>query len=320
MAVIDNKGRLRGSIGNLVYRAVGNTNIVQSKPGKIKQTLSTKESALEFGLASNCGRILRELYNSFAGYSDSRLLNRMNVSLLKMLRDSDKPRGERDLHDGNPEHLRGLQFNTNSPLTEALPVRPKCSMEDGAVRIYLPSFKGSQLMLPRYSQTCVLRLMIAAINFREGYYEYLDYKDIEVERGIVVPEQEWISEVALPAGSIVLVSASLHYFGMQDINGERLGFNSADCSPAEVIGAYKISEEVQSEPLEDVSVKPESYSERYQLTNYLGNDIRNEIARKRKRDKKYQAGIAREKDRETKDGNTIGMKQPVKGKVFYKKE
>ena len=321
MAVIDNRGRLHGKIGNHVYRTVGDTHIVQAKPGRVRQTLSTKESALEFGLVSNCGRILRELYSSFAFYSDGRLLNRMNVALLKCLRDSDKPRGERDLHDGNPEHLQGLQFNVNSPLTDILPVRPKCSMEDGAIKVQLPSFQSHQLQRPRYSKYVVLRLMIAAVSFRDGYYEYLDYKDIEVKQGALMSEQEWISEVVLPAGSMVLVSASLHYLGMQGVNGERLALNNLDCSPAEIIGAYKIAEEEQDELPGEMSVASDGYPKRHRLINYRGKEILDEIARKRKRDKKYQASLAWTKPQEAENKNVSGgMQPPIKGKVLYKKE
>ncbi len=322
MAVIDSKGRLHGRVGNVVYRTIGNTMVVQSTPGKVKQTLSTKESALEFGLVSNCGRILRELYSTFACYSDGRLLNRMNAALLKILRDSDKQRGERDLHDGNPKHLEGLQFNVNSPLTEALTVRPVCRLEDQVIKVQIPAFKEhGRLNQLRYSRHCVLRVMVGAINFREGYYEYLDYKDIPVEWGAITPGQEWVSEVALPAGSIVLVTASLHYFGMKDINGEALSINSKEYSPAEVIGAYSIAAEAQSEAsAEDSVAKDMADQKRYPLTNYRGKEILNEIVRKRKRDKKYQNKLAKGQEMEAVSSTVVdSMKMPT-GKVYYKKE
>ncbi len=331
MAIIDSKGRLHGKVGNVVYRTVGDMRIVQARPARIRQTLSTKESALEFGLASNCGRILRSLYASFTCYSDGRLLNRMNTALLKVLKDTEKSRGERDLHDGSPQHLQGLQFNINSPLTEMLAVRPICSMEDGGIRVQLPAFNMSEdLQLPKHTKNAVLRLMIAAISFREGYYEYLDYKDIPLQYGKVIPEQEWLSDVALPAGSIVLVSASLHCFGMNGIDGEPLSLNGKEYSPAEIIGAYKIDEAVKVEVKNEIesrgetadqTISKKTFLNRHRLINYRGEEILKEIDRKRKRDKKYQAAIAREKIRETAEETIVdGLKLPVTGKVFYKKE
>ncbi|RRN77829.1 hypothetical protein EIM50_17620 [Pseudoxanthomonas sp. SGD-10] len=318
MAVLDSRGRIRGKIGNVVYRTVGNTSIIQSRPGKVRQTLSTRESALEFGLVSNCGRILRDLYSTFTSYSDGRLLNRMNAALLKCLRDTDMPRGERDLHDGNPEHLQGLQFNINSPLTEALAVRPECVLEEGKVRVHIPEFREyGQLQQPRHSKACVLRMMVAAINFREGYYEYLAYKDIAIERGATVPQQHWQPEVALPAGSMVLVSVSLHYFGMRDINGYRPTINSVACSPAEIIGAFKVADrkEEQVEPEQDV------VANRHPLINYRGSEILNKISGKRKQDKKYQERLVRNKTgSEPVKAVEAESNLPVTGKVFYRKE
>lgn len=335
MAVIDSKGKLHGKVGNVVYRTVGDMRIVQARPARIRQTLSTKESALEFGLVSNCGRILRSLYASFTCYSDGRLLNRMNVALLKVLKDTGKSRGERDLHDGSPQHLQGLQFNINSPLTEMLAVRPICSMVDGGIRVQLPAFNMSEdLQLPKHTKNAVLRLMVAAISFREGYYEYLDYKDIPLQYGKVIPEQEWLSDVVLPAGSIVLVSASLHCFGMNGIDGEPLSLNGKEYSPAEIIGAYKVDSpvkvevktknEVENEAEDgtaDQTISKKTFPNRHRLINYRGEEILKEIGRKRKRDKKYQGAIAREKIRETAEETIVdGLKLPVIGKVFYKKE
>ncbi len=319
MANIDSRGRLHGKIGNVVYRTVGNSNIVQSRPARVRQTLSTKESALEFGLVSNCGRIMRELYSGFSCYSDGRLLNRMNAALLKCLRDSERPRGERDLQNGNPEHLKGLQFNVHSTLTEALKVRPECFMDDGKIRVQLPKFREyGQLQQPKHSRYCVLRLMVAAIDFRQGYYEYLAYQDIEIGRGGLIPAQDWQPEVTLPSGSIVLVSASLHYFGVKGMDGEAMSLNSAAYSPAEIIGAYRIA---GSEVSEEEPVQQSKSAERHELINYRGREILDEIALRRKRYSKQ--------DIKTPGGEVVGnrvetgvsgMKMPAMRKVFYQKE
>lgn len=328
MAVIDSRGRLHGKIGNVVYRTVGDMKIVQARPARVRQTLSTKESALEFGLISNCGRILRNLYSSFSSYSDGRLLNRMNVSLLKSLKDTEKKRGERDLHDGNPKHLQGLQFNINSPLTEALAVRPQCFLTDGGMRVQVPSFNVSDdLQLPKHTKNAVLRLMVTAISFREGYYEYLDYMDIPLQYGKVIPEQEWLSEIVLPKGCIVLVSASIHCFGIKGIDGEPLGLNGKEFCPAEIIGAYNIKEDeagATGEMEDDITDEPlqkKTFYTRHRLINYRGEEILKEIARKRKRDKKYQAQLARKKTEKTGgEFSTDGMTIPIAEKVFYKRE
>lgn len=316
MAIIDNRGRLHGRVGNTVYRTVGNTSIVQIRPSRVKQTLSTKESAMEFGLASNCGRILREIYASFASNRDGRMINRLNAVLLKCIKDSEKGRGERDLHDGHPGHLQGFQFNAHSPLDKALAVRPVCAMEEGRVRVNLPEFKeNGQLQPVRYGRRCVLRMMLVAVNFRENYYEYLSYQDIAIDRGETIPEQVWMPDVALPSGSIVLVSVSLQYFGLKDVTGDAHPVNNKEFSPAELIGAFAIAKE---EPSVTGAVAGAEYK-RHPLTNYYGQDILDEIARKRKKDKGYQA-MLRQKEQVEANGKIAATSGLPKGKVFYRKE
>ena len=314
MAIIDSRGRLHGRLGNVVYRTVGNTSIVQTKPSKIRQTLSTKESAMEFGLASNCGRILREVFAAFACNSDGRMINRLNAALLKCIKDSVLERGERDLHDGNPGHLQGFQFNALSPLDKALAVRPVCELELGRIRVYLPEFKEyGQLQQLRYGRNCVLRMMVVAVNFRQNYYEYLSYKDISIGRGETIPEQHWEPDMALPAGSMVLVTLSLHYYGLKDVAGEAQSVNSREFGPAKIIGAYRMDEEVEAEGTQGEEPN------RHPLSNYQGKDILDEIIRKRKKDKTYQAMLRRKEQEEISDSQTTASKWPM-GKVFYRKE
>jgi hypothetical protein len=316
MAIIDNRGRLHGRVGNTVYRTVGNTSIVQIKPSRVKQTLSTKESAMEFGLASNCGRILREIYATFASNSDGRMINRLNAVLLKCIKDSERERGERDLHDGHPGHLQGFQFNAHSPLEEALAVSPVCTMESARIRVNLPEFKeNGQLQQVRFGRRCVLRMMLVAVNFRENYYEYLSYKDIAIDRGETIPGQDWMPEVALPAGSMVLASVSLHYFGLKDVAGDAQQINSKEFSPAEIIGVFAITD-VEPSVAENVATDE---NRRHPLSNYYGQEILKEIARKRKRDKGYQARLKQKEQVGTNGKSAVTPDLPM-GKVFYRKE
>jgi hypothetical protein len=317
MAIIDKKGRIHGKIGNLVYRTVGDTEIVQTKAAKVKQTLSTKESAMEFGLASNCGRILRSVFSTFCCNSDGKMINRLNVTLLKCVKDNlTKERGNRDLHDGNLEHLLSFQFNAHSPMNMALAVRPLCFMEAGKVKVKLPEIKeNTQLQQLKYGRHAVLRLMLVAINFRENYYEYLSYQDIDIARGSVIPEQEWNPDVVLPGGSILLVSASLHYSGLTDVSGQAQSINSKNFSPAEIIGAFHIPKEESAQPVE--AAKEEV--KRYPLDNYRGQEILSEISKKKSKNSSSQALKPKTLMEKTPDKKETVPEVPI-GKVFYQTE
>ncbi len=119
---------------------------------------------------------------------------------------------------------------------------------------------------------------------------------------------------------------------MNGIDGEPLSLNGKEYSPAEIIGAYKIDEAVKVEvktkneveskdETADQTISKKTFPNRHRLINYRGEEILKEIGRKRKRDKKYQAAVTREKIRETAEETIVdGLKLPVTGKVFYKKE
>src|SRR5690606_26619675 len=131
MAIIDKKGFIRGRIGNTVYRKVGDTNIIQSRPARVRQTAATKESALEFGLASSTAKVLRHMFAGLSHYADGGMINRLNNTVLNAIRNGNGANpGQRHLHQGDLSQLVGFQFNRNSPLEETLAIAPVISVED----------------------------------------------------------------------------------------------------------------------------------------------------------------------------------------------
>ncbi len=109
MAIIDTRGRLHGKIGPVVYRTVGNTNIAQIKAAKVRQTYATKESAIEFGLASNTAKVIRKALYPLTYTADGGMINRLNTAVLKCIKTAEgKEKGERDLHDADLRPLEGF--------------------------------------------------------------------------------------------------------------------------------------------------------------------------------------------------------------------
>ena len=92
MALIDRRGVLHGSVSNMVYRSYRGQQIAQLKPAKVKQTVTSKEAGLEFGLASSTARAIRQAFaNVFPG-NDGRMSNRLTVAVRKCIASSDKER------------------------------------------------------------------------------------------------------------------------------------------------------------------------------------------------------------------------------------
>ena len=109
MATSDNKGNFRGNINNLVYRNINGKMIVQSRPGKgrLKQTVKTKNSSIDFSLGSNRARILREvLFPMIRGLQDGEMVNRLTSAVTAVVRfNTSLEAGYRDLEDGELQLL-----------------------------------------------------------------------------------------------------------------------------------------------------------------------------------------------------------------------
>ena len=245
MAIIDSRGRIRGPIHNLVYRVVGKKNIIQSRSRNIKQTAATQASGLEFGLASTSACVIRHAFSPIVRWSDSGMINRWTQAVLKSIRGSrSKQRGERDLHDGDTTYLQGFQFNTSSPLTEVLSVRPTVAADQqGMLSIHLPAFKEyGDIKGPKDPSLCKLRLLVVAFHFKEESYEYLRYEEIEIPRSGTVAAQTWQIDTRVVPGNLILVGMSMDFYGIDYLTGAA-GMNSKDYSPAEIIGAFQVNDE-----------------------------------------------------------------------------
>lgn len=291
MAIIDSKGRLHGKLGNVVYRTVGKTAIVQSKAGEVKQTAATKQSAMEFGLASNCSKIIRTAFFPLTYTADGGMINRLNGAVLKCIKNSEnQKRGERDLHDGDLKFLEGFQFNRYSPLNSALKIRPIAELDSSnRIRVQIPAFKDiADLLHPIHSQSCVLRLMILAINFRDDYYQYTSYIDIEIAKRELFLGHEWRPEEVLPSGSIAFVSASLHYYGASGMVEEAISLNSRECSPAELLAAFKVPPAESETDNDDSAVAGDGTLNRFPLNNYRGREILKDLQKLRQQQQKKQ--------------------------------
>lgn len=242
MAIIDKDGFIHGAVGTVVYRKVGSRKIVQSKPGKVKQTEATRESGLEFGLASSTARIIRKVMWPAYHTPDKSMPNRLTTRILKCINGSKtKGRGERDIHDGDLSYLTGFQFNKNSPLNEVLKVRPVLSTgTDGKPMITLPAFNSeADVVCPiKAYNGYTLRFMAVAFDFRSEYYEYLGCQDVWTYRGLDVPAQRWTIDKELPAGSFILFSVSL-VAGSKKTFGETTQ-NTKEWDPCEIIGVMEV--------------------------------------------------------------------------------
>ncbi|WP_207532535.1 hypothetical protein [Desertivirga arenae] len=249
MGKIDKKGIIHGGVDDVSYRSYRGQQIVQMKARKVKQTIATRESGLEFGMCASTARVIREAFHrTYKGGYDGPMINRFNSVVQSAVRAcSTKPRCHRNLHDADLSYIRGFQFNNNSPLDKVLKARPDAIMETGVVRVFLPAFSREDIK-EKVANYCIIRLLLVAFDFKKKVYRYLDCKEIKIDdNGFDGGNIEL--EGLIPQGSVALLTMSVHAYVNDVFDGSR-SINSKEWSPSEIIGAWHMSASEKQEHLD----------------------------------------------------------------------
>ncbi len=252
MATIDNKGGIHGKAGAMIYRSYRGKNIMQGRPKRFKQTLASKESAGEFGMASSAAKAIRQAFQPFYHhYYDGAMINRVTSAVSRCIGSSrTKGRGERDLHDGELSFLQGMEFNENSPLSKALQVKPEVSRnEAGQVVVKLPQITVPKDLLTPFKWNKVhqyrLSFVLVGFNLREEFFEYLGEKTVEMEMKDITEALEVVFEGEVPKGCLLLLMAKLDCMEHDYYQGGYSSMNSAEFCPAALIAAFQSTDEAE---------------------------------------------------------------------------
>ena len=286
MAVIDSKGYVRGVVGPSVFRRAWDKNIVQARPGKIRQTAPSIESSSEFGLISSTAACIRHAFAPAIRYYDGRAVGRALSAVSGSIRGSaGTVRCQRDLHDGDLNQLVGLEFNRNSLLQDVLRLRAEVERDaSGQVRVQLPALDMRRdLRLPESLKSkgyrMQVRFLLIGFNFRENYYEYIDHRELEYRRGEQSEAQTITFEGEVPAGCMLMLSMSVSLYGSNAFDREDVLLNNLQFSPCALIGAWQ-SEEVIA--LADPKPLVKEREGRFMM-GYSGNEILAALAARIKR-------------------------------------
>lgn len=254
MGIQTKSGVIYGKVGSVIYRRWRGLNIVQGVPRQVKQSIASQAAAAEFGRASATAANIRKSLIRFYQQADEGMNNRLTRTVLRALQHSEgKERLERDIHDADLAHLNGFQFNSNSPLQEALPVIPEVSIQsNGTASIIIPGFKAEEI---RYTgekkgrKDYRLRIVAIAYDFRNSFAEVIDVQETTIEEE--QPEITWNLAEEIPQGRILLVGIAL--YAQQHTGDETVLLNSPAWSPAAIVGITQVQNELEQQ---------ESYADR----------------------------------------------------------
>lgn len=242
MAVFDGKN-LSGVTGPVSFREYKKLQVVQSKPGKgkVKQALTTKNSAATFAVSGNLARSVNKKFSPILNkFQDGNMYNRLNAKLA-MIYDSARNRetGKLEFNQDSFEMLQGLQFNIESEAIATFRVLPKWSYADNVLKISLRSFKiPEQLKFP-------VDVFYCKLTFYTLLYDLANQQTVKIpeEHSITVTRidqtvepQEFLFDV--PNGTVAITGMFLEFYN--ESRGFRTLFIDKHFFPASICAAVLV--------------------------------------------------------------------------------
>lgn len=233
-----NGKHLTGLVGETVSRRGKNgKTILQSKPGKYKQTKGTRRAAGVFGQGISLACVIRkDLHFLIRDNYDGDMITRFNTPVNEVLRHCyDKETEKFTFETDSFERLTGTEFNLKSPLINSLWVSAQTVLEGNILKIQLPEIEvGKQLKFPLRANVCELNIAVAVIALAPGLHKSAMHQSIEISKDQqILPAQEFTFEI--PDGCLCVTGIGLQYFSLH--NQVKTAINSKTFNPAAVCGA-----------------------------------------------------------------------------------
>ncbi len=290
MAKVNSKGMVSGMAGSLVYRNYRGINIIQGKPRKFKQTEGSIRAATEFGLSSSTAGVIRSAFMPSYLHRDGEAAARCTQLVYRSIRNSLTGfRGHRDLHDGDLSFLTGMEFNIKSRLSEVFQVSHQVSRDgQGKIVVSLAAIEAKAAIRPpswilKQTSRYRVRFSLIGFNFRREYYEYLEFRDVEIDKYQKIEAQQIVFQTEPPKDQILLLSMTLMAYSGISRDNESTLLNSREFSPGALIAAYAAEEvgELPGEPMDQAltGIPPQRWPNMV-LIGYEGNRLIRELARK----------------------------------------
>ncbi len=259
MATQDRNGKIRGKINNIVYRELGDKQVMQIAPARVRQTYATKLNAMEFGLASAQAKVLRRIFRGVYEEADGKMAARLNAAVAACIRTSDKDIGERNLHDADLDPLRGFQFNTAALFEKLVGVRPSFGVApNGRFEFNLSPFNVmNDIIYPsdgvRYHPSFLIA--ITAFHFREEYARIIDKEVFDFKNINQQAEIDWSSSRRLPQGAIAIVTLSLRYLST-NWAGRQVQTTDKAFYPTIILEAFHVTDDMATRGREEGFATP----------------------------------------------------------------
>lgn len=242
---INDNGFIRGLVGPLVNRKVGNKNYLQSRPYRVKQTDDTKKAGKDFGKVSRAGALIRMCFGAVhQGFHDGQMGNRLNRQIYRAIKTNlDCEKGNRTLSNCVLDRLMDFQFNENCHMQDHLFIDPVISLNKKQdLKISFPEFDVKRaLILPEKCNAVVFKFNAFSFNFDQ--LEPIEIKDVEWEYDVkykqeTIPARTLTIKCGDFTGNSIFVGFTILYLEKDSRRSNVL--NDIDFNPASILTAFQL--------------------------------------------------------------------------------
>lgn len=231
---------IRGAVGKVVYKKMGDQQVVQSKSGKpIHQTAETKKAATVFGRASNLAAYLRVALNRSIGFYDGSMIARLTGEVNQIANLSVIPENQKfNFTSAAFSRLNGFEFNAKSPVRNQLFAQPQVSIVNNVLEIDLPEMQiPRDLRFHENGSYCVLGFQVAMFDLQQGSYNVQEIQVMEVKYNYqpeTVPARKF-SFQSQP-GCLCIVNLAIQYYEKTFAGNSVV--NNSTFNPSAVLKAF----------------------------------------------------------------------------------
>jgi hypothetical protein len=160
---------LSGKLDKQVYFRKNGKNFARSAPQHVQLSENSKKTGKEFGRASSAASLVRQAFWYMAGpIADTSFNQRLRSCFVKVIHVAySKPKGEREVADGDLSLLRGFQFNRHTRTELIFLPEPLVEIDPGiGISITLPRFRlEGNVKAPPGAARLVIQLCCCACDF-----------------------------------------------------------------------------------------------------------------------------------------------------------
>lgn len=203
----------------------------------------TRENMAEFGRAGKAASLIREIFRDVTIFAKDKVTQARLLKVLKrvLLTDPVNDRGARTVQNGDPQQLKGFNFNNKAALRETLYVRCPVTIDRaaGQATIAIPALVP-RIMVQAPGGTTHYRIVagVTTVNFDTEVYTYQRASTDELPWDHVLAPATDLS-LTFPANSPETIILAMGIEFSQKVNNQSYALKTGECNATTIVAVSK---------------------------------------------------------------------------------